>query len=79
MEQPAEEVVPELGDPQAARVALVLEQVGVGVGVPQAHVGMKPVAGQVPERLGHERGLQPALLRERLDHVTEEDDAVRRW
>ena len=34
------------------------------------------VAGQVRERLGHERRDQPALLGERLDHVAEEDSAV---
>ena len=34
------------------------------------------VAGQVRERLGHERRDQAALLRERLDHVAEEDRPV---
>ena len=34
------------------------------------------VAGQVRERLGHERGDQAALLGHRLDHVAEEDRAV---
>ena len=34
------------------------------------------VAGQVGERLGHERGEHPALLRHRVHHVAEEDRAI---
>ena len=37
---------------------------------------MAAVAGQVRERLGHERGDQAALLGERFDHVAKEDRAV---
>ena len=44
--------------------------------LPQAHVEVAAVAGQVRERLGHERRDQPALLGHRLDHVAEEDRAV---
>ena len=36
------------------------------------------VPGQVRERLGHERRDQPALLRQRLDHVAEEHSPVAR-
>ena len=74
--QAADEVV------GVARQAHAVRVVG-GVGVehvdpvlPQAHVEVAAVAGQVPERLGHERRDEPALLRERLDHVAEEHGAV---
>ena len=36
------------------------------------------VPGEVGERLGHERGDQPALLRQRLDHVAVEHSPVAR-
>ena len=36
------------------------------------------VSGEVGERLGHERGDEPPLLGQRLDHVAEEDRPVTR-
>jgi hypothetical protein len=39
-------------------------------------VEVAAVAGQVAERLRHERGDAPVLLRERVHHVAEEDGAV---
>ncbi len=44
--------------------------------LPQAHVEVAAVAGEVAERLGHEGRDQAALLGQRLDHVAEEDRAV---
>src|SRR5215213_75983 len=74
LHQAGDEVVRLLAQPQPPRVVIRLEHVRVAV--PQAHVEVAAVAGQVRERLRHERRHQPALLRERLDHVAEEDRTV---
>ena len=72
--QPADEVVGEVRQAQAARVVLVEEEVRLAV--PERHVEVAAVPGQVAERLGHERRQQAALLGECVDHVAEEDRAV---
>ena len=72
--QAADEVVGGLGEAEPARVVLVEEEVRVAV--PERHVEVAAVAGQVRERLRHERREQPVLLGERVHHVAEEDRAV---
>ena len=74
--QAGDEVVALLAEPEPARVVGRVGVEHVAVAVPEAHVEVAAVAGQVRERLRHERRDQPALLRERLDHVAEEDRAV---
>ena len=74
--QPADELVGELGQPQAARVVGRVGLEEVLAVLPQAHVEVAAVAGEVGERLGHEGRDQPLLLGQRLDHVAEEDGAV---
>ncbi len=76
--QAGDEVVALLREPEPARVVGRIDVEEVALAVPQAHVHVAAVAGQVRERLRHERRDQPALLRERLDHVAEEDRAVAR-
>ena len=46
------------------------------VPVPERHVEVAAVPGQVRERLRHERRDHPVLLRQRVNHVAEEDRAV---
>ena len=66
--------------PEPARVVLVQEEVRVTV--PEGHVEMAAVAGQVRERFRHEGGedvpafVTPLPLGELVDHVAEEDRAV---
>ena len=48
------------------------------VSVPERHVEVAAVPRQVRERLGHERRDHPVLLRQRVNHVAEEDRAVAR-
>ena len=74
--EPADEAVGELRQAEAARILgrVTLEQVDAVA--PQADVEVAAVAGQMRERLRHERRDQPALLRQRLDHVAEEDRPV---
>ena len=74
--QPADEAVRRVGEPEPARIGLVEEQVRVAV--PERHVEVAAVPGQVRERLRHERRDHPVLLRERVNHVAEEDRAVAR-
>ena len=76
LEHAADEVVGELGEPEAARVGGVVEQVRLARRIPQRDVEVAAVAGQVAERLRHERGELAALLRHDVDHVAEEDRAV---
>ena len=63
---------------EAARVVRGVALEHVLAVLPQAHVEVAAVAGEVAERLRHERRDHPALLGERLDHVAEEDRAVGR-
>ena len=67
-----------LGQAEAARVLRGVALEHVLAVLPQAHVEVAAVAGEVAERLRHERRDDPALLGERLDHVAEEDRAVGR-
>ena len=76
--EPADEVVGERRQPQAAGVIGWIAVERVLAVAPQAEVEVAAIAGQVRERLGHERREQPALLRQRLDHVAEEHRPVAR-
>ncbi len=62
--------------PEAALVRLRVLEEDVGVAVPEAHVHVAAVAGQVREGLRHEGRDQPPLLRHRLDHVAIEDRSI---
>jgi hypothetical protein len=75
--EPADEVVGGLRQAEAARVVgRVVDLEDVLVVLPQAHVEVAPVAGEVAERLRHEGRDQATLLCQRLEHVAEEDRAV---
>ncbi len=65
-----------VGEPVAVGVLGRLEEVLLAGLVPQREVEVAAVAGQVAERLGHERGQLAALLRHDVDHVAEEDGAI---
>ena len=65
-----------LRQPHAARVVGRVHLEHVLAVAPQAHVEVAAVAGQVRERLRHERRDHAPLLGERLDHVAEEHRAV---
>ena len=72
----AEERVREGREAEAARIVVVREQVRRPGRVPQRDVQVRAVAGQVRERLRHERRQVAALLRHRVDEVAEEDRPV---
>ena len=74
--QAADEPVGLLGQAEPARVVGRVALEDVLTVLPEAHVEVAAVAGEVTERLRHEGRDQPALLGERLDHVAEEDGAV---
>ena len=74
--QPGDELVGDLAQAEAARVVVRVAHEQVRLAVPEAHVEVGAVAGQVGERLRHEGRDQAALLRQRLDHVAVEDRAV---
>ncbi len=76
MDEAGDEVVGVVGEPVAVRVARALEEVLLAGLVPEREVEVAAVAGQVPERLRHERRQLAALLRHDVDHVAEEDRAV---
>ena len=65
-----------LGQAEPARVVRRVALEDVLAVLPEAHVEVAAVAGEVTEGLRHEGRDQPALLGERLDHVAEEDGAV---
>ena len=70
----ADEVVGELGEPLAALIVLVEEQVPVLI--PEREMEVAPVPRQVAEGLRHEGRKHASLLGQRVHHVAEEDRAV---
>ena len=76
VDQAGDEVVGGVRQPVAVGVLGGLEEVLLARLVPERDVEVAAVAGEVAERLGHERGELAALLRHDVDHVAEEDGAV---
>ena len=74
MQDTAQEVV---GKRRHAELVIAVEQAFLARLVPQRGMAVAAIAGEMQERLGHERCPQPVLLGDRLGHDLEEGVPVR--